>query len=231
MEEENEMRRKAQRLRPYFDEGHKVQLRPEGRLAGSYLEGLHGTITRIKQLPDPKFLDLQTPEDWEEFLRMRSVQFWVKLDDFPELHDFYKHNEVVFRYRELQPLPPSMTEQQLAQYCKERALKEQNEHRAKAYLQIMRYLKGEQPDYPLSPLAYLVPKGHAVDIINVLVTWTATLRKSVQEVRERDQAHGLAEISESQAQVYDEVRERLMPRQRDFASLRRNSRSPIPAHS
>lgn len=225
------MRRKTQQLRPYFDEGYKVQLRPEERLTGSYLEGLHGTITRIKQLPDPKFLDLETPEDWEEFLRIRSVQFWVKLDDFPGLHDYYKHNEIVLRYRELQPLPLRMTEQQLAQYCKERFLKEQNEHRAKAYLQIMRYLKGEQPGYPLSPLAYFIPKGHYIDMINVFVTWTATMRKSVQEVRERDQAHELAEIYESQAQVYDEVRERLIPRQRDFVTLRRNSRSPISAGS
>lgn len=225
------MRRKTQRLRPYFDEGHKVQLRPEGRLTGSYLEGLHGTITRIKQLPDPKFFDPETPEDWEEFLRIRSVQFWVKLDDFPELPDFYKHNEIVFHYRELQPLSPRMTEQQLEQYCKECFLKEQNEHRAKAYLQIMRYLKGERPDYPLSFFPYLVPKGHSVDIINVLATWNATMRKAVQEARERDQAHELAEIYESQAQVYDEVRERLMPKQRGFATLRGNSRSAIPAHS
>ncbi len=223
------MRQTTQRLRPYFDEGHKVQLRPEERLTGSYLEGLHGTITRIKQLPDPKSLDLQTPEDWEKFLR--SVQFWVKLDDFPELHDYYRHNEIVLRYRELQPLPPRMTEQQLAQYCKDRFLKEQNEHRAKAYLQIIHYLEGERPDYPLRSLAYLVPKGYSVDLINVLVTWTATLRKSAQQARERNQAHELAEIYESQAQVYDEVRERLMPRQRDFATLRRNSRSLIPARS
>ncbi len=90
-----------------------------------------------------------------------------------------------------------MTEQQLAQYCKERFLKEQNEHRAKAYLQIMRYLKREQPSYPLSSLAYFVPKGHYIDMINVFVTWTATMRKSVQEVQERDQAHELAEIYES----------------------------------
>lgn len=231
MEGENEMRRTTQRLRPYFDEGHKVQLRPEERLTGNYLEGLHGTIMRIKQRPDPNFLGIETQEDWEEFLRIRWVQFWVKLDDFPELHDYYKHNEIVLRYRELQPLSPRMTEQQLAQYCKDHFLKEQNEHRAKAYLQITRYLQGEQPDYPLSPLAYLVPKGYAVDLINVLVTWTATLRKSVQQAREQDQAHELAEIYESQAQVYDEVRERLMPRQRDFATLRRNSRSPIPVRS
>ena len=225
------MRRTTQRLQPYFDKGHKVQLRPEDRLTGNYLEGLHGTIMRIEQRPDPKFLDLQTPEDWEAFLRVRSVHFWIKLDDFPELHDYYKHNEIVLRYRELQPLSPRMTEQQLAQYCKERFVKEQNEHRAQAYLQITRYLKGERPDYPLSPLAYFVPKGHYVDLINMLVTWTATMRKSAQEVRERDQTHELAEIYESQAQVYDEVRERLMPRQRNFATLRRNSQSLIPARS
>jgi hypothetical protein len=200
--------------------GHKVQLRPKDRLTGNYLEGLHGTITQIKQLPDPKFFDIETQEDREEFLRVRSVQFWVKLDDFPELPDFYKHNEIVLHYRELQPLSPRMTEQQLEQYCKDCFLKEQNEHRAKAYLQIMRYLKGERPDYPLSSLAYFVFKEHSVDRINMLVSWTATMRKAVQEARERDQAHELAEIYESQAQVYDEVRERLMPKQRGFATLR-----------
>ena len=65
----------------------------------------------------------------------------------------------------------------------------------------------------------------------MLVSWTATMRKAVQEVRERDQAHELAEIYASQAQVYDEVRERLMPKQRGFATLRGNSRSAIPARS
>lgn len=225
------MRRTTQQLRPYFDVGHKVQLRPEDRLTGNYLRGLHGTIMRIEQRPDPNFLGIETQEDWEAFLRVRSVHFWVKLDDFPELHDFYKHNEIVLRYRELQPLSPRMTEQQLAQYCQECFLKEQNEHRAKAYLQIMRSLKGGRPDYPLSSLVYFVPKGHSVDRINILVAWTATMRKAVQEARERDQAHELAEIYASQAQVYDEVLERLMPKQRGFATLRGNSRSAIPARS
>jgi len=225
------MQRTTQRLRPYFDVGHKVQLRPEDRLTGNYLEGLHGTITQIKQLPDPKFFGIETQEDWEEFLRIRSIQFWVKLDDFPELHDHYKHNEIVLRYRELQPLPLRLTEHQLALYCKERFLKEQNEHRAKAYLQMMRYLKGEQPDYPLSSLAYSVPKGHSVDRINMLVTWTTTMRKAAQEIRQRDQTGELAEIYEFQAQVYDEIRERLMPKQRKFATLRGDSRSAIPARS
>ncbi len=77
------MRRKTQRLRPYFDVGHKVQLRPEERLTGKYLEGRHGTITRIEQLPDSNVLGIETQEDWEEFLRIRWVHFWVKLDDFP----------------------------------------------------------------------------------------------------------------------------------------------------
>src|SRR6266849_6479741 len=136
------MRQKTQRLRPYFAVGHKVQLRLEESLTGNYLRGRHGTITRIEQRPDPDFLGIETQEDWEEFLRVRSVQFWVKVDDFPELHDFYKHNEIVLRYRELQALPPRMTEQQLAQYCKEHFLREQNEHRGNAYLQVTRYLNG-----------------------------------------------------------------------------------------
>ena len=58
------MRRKTQRLQPYFHEGHKVQLKPDERLlTGTYLEGLHGTILRIEQRPDPNFLELETQED------------------------------------------------------------------------------------------------------------------------------------------------------------------------
>ena len=214
------MRRTTQQLRPYFDVGHKVQLRPEDRLTGNYLGGLHGTIMRIEQRPNPNSFGIETQEDWEEFLRVRSVHFWVKLDDFPELPDLYKHNEIVLRYRELQPLSPRMTEQQLEQYCKECFFKEQNKHRQDAYLRVTRYLNGEWPGYPLSSFDLLIPKGHYVDLINRFVSWTATMRKAAQEARERDQAHELAEIYESQAQVYDEVRERLMPKQRGFATLR-----------
>jgi hypothetical protein len=67
---------------------------------------MHATIMRIEQRPDPNFLKIETQEGWQEFLRLRSVFFWVKLDDFPELHDYYKQNEVIFRYRELRPLSP-----------------------------------------------------------------------------------------------------------------------------
>src|SRR5258708_31230161 len=144
------MQRKKKRLRPYFDVGYKVQLRPEEMMTGKYLEGLYGTIMRIEQRPDPDFLGLETPEDWEHFLRIRSVYFSVKLEDFPELDNYYKQHEVTFRYRELQPLPPSMSEQRLAQYCKERFFKEQDKHRSEAYLGIMRYLTVEWPCYPLS---------------------------------------------------------------------------------
>jgi hypothetical protein len=57
------------------------------------------------------------------------------------------------------------------------------------------------------------------------------MRKAAQEIRQRDQTDELAEIYEFQAQVYDEVRERLMPKQRKFATLRGDSRSAIPARS
>jgi hypothetical protein len=193
------------------------------------LEGRHGTITRIEQLPDPDFLGIETQEDWDEFLRIRWVQFWAKLDDFPELDDYYKHHEVVLRYRELQPLSPRMTEQQLAQYCKEHFLKEQNTYRRDAFLRVMRYLNGEWPGYPLSSFDLLVPKGYYVDLINRFISWTTRMQQTVQETREKNTMSKLTEIYE--AQVYKEVYQRLMPKQRDIASLRNHSGNPIPARS
>jgi len=213
------MQRKTQRHRPYFGVGNKVQLKPEERLLGNALEGLHGTIRRIEQLPDPKFLAIETQEEWEEFLRIRSVQFWVKLDDFPELNDYYKQNEVVFRYRELRPLQPRMGKQQLAQHCKERFLKERNEHRRDAYLGAMRYLNGERPGWPLSSLDVPVPKGYYIDLINRFINGATQIRKLAQESRERDEANEIAEIFEVQAQVCDEIYQQLMPKQRVFAHL------------
>ncbi len=190
-----------------------------------------GGICKNPQLPDPDFLSIETQEDWEEFLRIRWVQFWVKLDDFPELDDYYKHHEVVLRYRELQPLPPRMTEQQLAQYCKEHFLKEQNTHRGDAYLRVMRYLNGEWPGYPLSSIDLFVPKGYYVDLINRFVSWATRMQQSAQETQEKNTMSELTEIYDAQAQVCKEVYQRLMPRKRDFATLQKNSRSPIPARS
>jgi hypothetical protein len=213
------MQRKTQRQRPYFAVGNKVQLKPEERLLGNALKGLHGTIRRIKQLPDPQFFPIETQEDWEEFLRSRSVRFWIKLDDFPELNDYYKQNEVVFRYRELRPLQPRMGKQQLAQYCKERFLKEQNKHRRDAYLGAMRYLNGEWPGWPLSSLDSLVPKGYSVDLINCFINGATKIRKLAQESLERDEANEIAEIFEVQAQVCDEIYQQLMPKRRVFAHL------------
>src|SRR5579863_10350892 len=128
------MQGKTHRSRPYFSIDNKVQLKPVDRLTEYYLEGLRGTITRIEQRPDPDFLLVETQEDYEEFLRIRSVLFWVKLDDFPELNDYYKQNEILVYYRELRPLQPRMSKQQLIQYCEERMLKEQMGYRKDAYL-------------------------------------------------------------------------------------------------
>jgi len=207
------MQRKTQRRRPYFGVGNKVQLRPEERLTGNYLEGLHGTIIRIEQLPDPEFLAIETQEDWEEFLRIRSVRFWVKLEDFPELNEYYKQNEIVFRYRELRPLQPRMGKQQLAQYCKECFLKEHNDHRRDTYLGVMRYLNGEWPGWPLSSLDMPVPKGYYVDLINRFISGAIQIRKLAQESRERDKTNEQASIYEVQAQVCDEMYQQLMPKQ------------------
>jgi len=174
---------------------------------------------RIEQLPDPKFLTIETQEEWDEFLSIRSVQFWVKLDDFPELNDDYKQNEVVFRYRELRPLQPRMGQQQLAQYCRERFLKEQNEHRRDAYLGVMRYLNGEWPGWPLSSLDTPIPKGYYVDLINRFINGATRIWKLAQESRERDKANELAESYEIQAQVCEEMYQQLMPKQRVLAVL------------
>ena len=211
------MQRKSQRRRPYFGVGNKVQLRPEKRLTGSYLEGLRGIIKRIKQLPDPEFFGIETQEDWEEFLRIRSVQLWVKLDDFPELDDYCKHNEIVFRYRELRPLQPRIDEQQLVQYCEERFYKEQNKHRHDAYLGAIRYLNGKWSGWPWSSLDIAIPKGYDVDLINRFINGAMQIRKLAQESRERDKANELAEVYEIQAEVCDEICQQLMPKQRALA--------------
>lgn len=216
------MQQRTQRQRPYFGVGNKVQLKPDNRLTGSYLEGLRGTIKRIRQLPDPEFFDIETQEDWEEFLRIRSVSFWVKLDDFPELNDFYKQNEVVFRYRELRPLQPTMGKQQLVQYCKEHFFKEQCKPRRDAYLEIIRYLNGERCGWPLSSLDTLgmaIPKGYYVDLINRFINGAMRIRKLAQEIRERGEANEIAKIYENQAEVCDEIYQRLMLKQRNLALL------------
>jgi hypothetical protein len=131
----------------------------------------------------------------------------------------------------LQPLPPRMTEQQLAQDCKERFLKEQDKHRADAYLRVVRYLNGERLGYPLNSFSQAVPKGYYTDLVNRFVSWTTQMRRSVQEAQESNTMHELADIYESQAQVCHEIYERLMPRKHGFAPLHRTSRSPVPARS
>jgi hypothetical protein len=209
------MQRKTQQLRPYFCVGHNVQLRQDAVLPGrSSFDGACATIIRIEQRPDPGFLDIETQEDWEEFLRIRWVLFWVKLDDFPGLNDYCKQNEIVFRYHELRPLRPRIGTQQLAQYCKECFLKEQNEHRRDAYLRVMRYLNGEWPGWPLSSLDIPVPKGYRVDLINRFISGATQLRKLAQESRERDKANEQVSIYEVQAQVCDKMCQQLRPKQR-----------------
>ncbi len=71
------MRHKNKRLRPYFEVGHKIQLQPDTRLhafpsVSNYLKGLHGTIMRIEQRPDPNFFAIETQEGWQEFRRFIS---------------------------------------------------------------------------------------------------------------------------------------------------------------
>ncbi len=61
------MRQKNKRLRPYFEVGHKIQLQPDTRLhafpsVSNYLNGLHATIMRIEQRPDPNFLAIETQD-------------------------------------------------------------------------------------------------------------------------------------------------------------------------
>lgn len=205
------MRQKNKRLRPYFEVGHKIQLQPDTRLhpfpsVSNYLKGLHATIMRIEQRPDPNFLEIETQEGWQEFRRLRSVFFWVKLDDFPELHDYYKQNEVIFRYRELRPLSPKMSKQHLAHYCQERFVKEQNQHRQDAYLQMMLYFNGQRPSWPLSDLIrYSVPEeGYDVDLINRFISIATRIQKLAQE------GNLAREMYEAQAQVCEEMAHKLM---------------------
>ncbi len=71
------MRQKNKRLRPYFEVGHKIQLQPDTRLhafpsVSNYVKGLHGTIMRIEQRPDPNFFAIETQEGWQEFRRFIS---------------------------------------------------------------------------------------------------------------------------------------------------------------
>ena len=210
------MQQKAQeQRRPFFEVGHKVQLKPGWSLLGrNTFEGAHATITRIQLCPDPNFFE--DPEDWHR--GPHWVKFWVKLDDFPGLDDHVKQMEIPFRYRELQPLPPRMTVQQLMAYCEQQLRTEQNSDRQKAYFQVKRYLNGENLSYPLS-FAFTLPPGHSVDLINLFVSWTAWMQQKAQEIREASPAATLADTYEVQAQVYDELCKRLLPKKRVLASL------------
>ncbi len=91
----------AQAQRPFFEVGHKVQLKPSwGLLDRSCFEGRHATITRVQPCPDPNIYE--DPDDW--YHGPHWFIFWVKLDDFPGLDESVKHMELPFRYRELRGL-------------------------------------------------------------------------------------------------------------------------------
>jgi hypothetical protein len=187
------MRQKNKRLRPYFEVGHKIQLQPDTRLhafpsVSNYLKGLHATIMRIERRPDPNFLEIETQEGWQEFRRLRSVFFWVKLDDFPELHDYYKQNEVLVRYRELRPLSPKMSKQHLAHYCQERFVKEQNKHRQDAYFQMMLYFNGQRPSWPLSDLIRY--RGNSKILAKIGNRVVSKLLKPIQQGELRAKTNG-----------------------------------------
>ena len=202
------MAHKAQERGPFFEVGHKVQLKPSWSLPGSNaFEGAYATITRIQLHPDPN--SFPDPEDW--YRGPHWVRFWVKLDDFPGLDEHVKHMEHSFRYRELRPLPPRMTTQQLTAYCEQCLRTEQDSDRWNAYLQVNRYLSGESLSYPLS-FALTLPPGCSVDLINLFVSWTAWMRQKAQEIRAANSATTLADTYEAQAQVYDELCQRLLPK-------------------
>ncbi len=209
------MSKKAPERRLFFEVGHKVQLKPSWSLPGSNtFEGAHATITRIQLYPDPNFF--QDPEDWHR--GPHWVRFWVKLDDSPGLDEHVKHMEFSFGYHDLQPLPPRMTAKQLTAYCEQRLRTEQDSDRWNAYLQVKRYLSGESLSYPLS-FALTLPPGRCVDLINLFVSWTAWMRQKAQEIRAANSATTLADTYEVQAQVYDELCQRLLPRKRVLAHL------------
>ena len=72
--------------------------------------------------------------------------------------------------------------------------------------------------YPLS-FALTLPPGRSVDLINLLVSWAAWMRQKAQEIREANHAATLADTYEAQAQVYDELYQRLLPKKRVLAHL------------
>ncbi len=209
------MSQKAQERRLFFEVGHKVQLKPSWSLLGSNsLEGVHATIVRIQLYPDPNIF--QDPEDWHR--GPHWVRFWVKLDDFPGLDEHVKHMETPFGYYDLRPLPPRMTAQQLTAYCEQRLRAEQDSDRWNAYFQVKRYLSGESLSYPLS-FALTLPPGRCVDLINLFVSWAAWMRQKAQAIREANHVTTLADTYEAQAQVYDELYQRLLPKKHVLANL------------
>jgi hypothetical protein len=85
---------------------------------------------------------------------------------------------------------------------------ERGEDRWNAYLHLIRYLNGKWPGPLVGHLSYFHGPH---DIINVLITWSAEIRKQVLMIREGNNTHEFAEKYEAQAQVYDELRELLIP--------------------
>ncbi len=192
------MPQKARKPGAFFEVGHKVQLQPKSETPGSFWTGHYATIKRIEQRPDPTLCE--DPEDWHR--GPHWTLFWVEPDEHPEL------KEIPLRYRDLQPLTSRMSKQQLASYCQQRMRTERDEDRWNAYLHLIRYLNGEWPGPLVGHLTYLPGPR---DIINVLITWSAEIRKQVRMIRGSNNTHELADTYEAQAQVYDELRELLTP--------------------
>lgn len=201
VEEETMPKRAHQSLRPYFYVGHKVRIQPDPALRFTILQGYHATVTRIEQIPAPAWLDLRTPEEQSKALRTRRVTFWVKVDDPTGLDDLIKRDEYVCWYRELRPLSPRMTPQQLEDYCWQCFHRESEYFRKDAYRQILKSLRGS-----LSEIDCLsCPReGYEVDLINRLLSAAARMRSFSSPPRDYD---------ERKAQVWEEVAQLLIPKQ------------------
>lgn len=202
------MRRKKRRLLPYFQVGHKVELKlPATPIGRDYLDGRCGTIIQIRK---PSLFEFDTLEEALEHWR-----FWVKLDDFPELDNYCKNHETPVRYSQLRPLSPSISKQKLLQYCWEcslKAMKEQRRFQYDAYLKMTRYLSGQSGFPCLDLLDCLLPKGYYVDLVNRFISGATEIRKLAQQAREAHPASEVAERYEAQAQVCDEMLLLLIPR-------------------
>ena len=180
----------------FFQVGHRVQLHPKSHILGVSWDGQYATIRRIEQRPASDFFE--DPDDWYDV--PHQTLFWLNMDDYSEL------GEIPFSFQELKPLQPKLSKQQLVAYCKQCMGTERNEDRWNAYLYLTRYLNGEWAG-PFVGTVNRFLNPH--DIINVLITWSTEIWKQAVTIRENN--HDFADKYEVQAQVYDELRELLMP--------------------